>query len=563
MNTDQPSPLPDSFREIAKTATIILAIATAAAFGLMGKMFHWLISIYSALLATPLLCMLWFRFKILLRVRFERLQWADAKRLYGWSILTFFSLLFFLHSLELLRGKWAYAQLQAELETNGQSLSWNNVIPPGVPDEDNFCAIPLLAALVDIPSNSNWMLGPAPPKSSPELERIMRISVPDPSRPACWSTSELPDFEQQRQAIAANKALFGDVNPTNSAPTEILKALTVFEPELRDLRQAMNRPDARWKLPYKTGWFVADRIATRDRALQKLMTLLSIQSSALLAMDDLEKAESAIMLNLRLTDTLREPMTWSLYFRMDYIQKALAPIWDGIAKQRWSKESLTRLQTRLDKIRLLDDADQWNQVAALECMTFWQGVDDSLAVGNLIKHYGALRESDREPLFWVGLLWTLHPRGWTYQNKVHAYRWFHQDPTKWSDFRNPMDPVNRLFIFPKYKAISASHTDRAPRYDRIVQQARVACALERYHLERDTYPESLESLTPAWMNELPKSESGEPLLGYRQTSNGRYLLYPADAKKVSEDFEPLDLRYRYHHDQNEFGDDVWRYPPKG
>jgi hypothetical protein len=466
MNTDQPSPLPDSFREIAKTATIILAIATAAAFGLMGKMFHWLISIYSALLATPLLCMLWFRFKILLRVRFERLQWADAKRLYGWSILTFFSLLFFLHSLELLRGKWAYAQLQAELETNGQSLSWNNVIPPGVPDEDNFCAIPLLAALVDIPSNSNWMLGPAPPKSSPELERIMRISVPDPSRSACWSTSELPDFEQQRQAIAANKALFGDVNPTNSAPTEILKALTVFEPELRDLRQAMNRPDARWKLPYKTGWFVADRIATRDRALQKLMTFL-------------------------------------------------------------------------------------------------QGVDDSFAVGNLIKHYGALRESDREPLFWVGLLWTLHPRGWTYQNKVHAYRWFHQDPTKWSDFRNPMDPVNRLFIFPKYKAISASHTDRAPRYDRIVQQARVACALERYHLERDTYPESLESLTPAWMNELPKSESGEPLLGYRQTSNGRYLLYPADAKKVSEDFEPLDLRYRYHHDQNEFGDDVWRYPPKG
>jgi hypothetical protein len=65
------------------------------------------------------------------------------------------------------------------------------------------------------------------------------------------------------------------------------------------------------------------------------------------------------------------------------------------------------------------------------------------------------------------------------------------------------------------------------------------------------------------MNELPKSESGEPLLGYRQTSNGRYLLYPADAKKVSEDFEPIDLRFRSQVDQNEFGDDVWRYPPKG
>jgi hypothetical protein len=566
MNTDEPSSLPATFRETAKIAAIVLVIANVIAFAFMGKIFHWSTPFYSALLATPFVCMLWFRLKIVTRVRFGRLRWVDAKRLYGWSILASVSLLVFLHSLELLRGKRAFAQLKMEVEKNGRSLSWASVIPPEVPDEDNFCAIPLLASLVDVPDEASWMLGHALPHPSQELDRATRIVVTTPEiRSACWSKAELPDFELQRDAFASNRELFGTVNQTNPAPSEILRALAQFDPELEALHEAMNRPYARWNLPYDSGWFVAFKARKRDLALYNLTALLGIQSSALLAAGDPDEAESAVMLSLRLADTVRdEPIFRSFDNRYDFIQSALVPIWDGLARKRWSEESLNRIQKRLDEIRLLDEAQQRARTTALEWMTFWQGMDESFAMGNLMKHYGSLRKSDREPLFWFGLLWTLHPKGWTYQNKVHAYQWFDQNASQQLSVHEPLDPINRLWIFPKYKVATDYFTYRVPRLDRVIQQARVACALERYQLKHNAYPETLESLTPDWIAALPKSASGAPLIGYRQTSNGRYLLHPNTAtKKVSEDFEPIDIRFRSLNDQDEFGDDVWRYPRPG
>jgi hypothetical protein len=52
----------------------------------------------------------------------------------------------------------------------------------------------------------------------------------------------------------------------------------------------------------------------------------------------------------------------------------------------------------------------------------------------------------------------------------------------------------------------------------------VACALERYHLARGEYPETLNALTPQFIAKLPHDAVGQPLK-YRRTDDGKFLLY--------------------------------------
>src|ERR1035438_5931615 len=58
-----------------------------------------------------------------------------------------------------------------------------------------------------------------------------------------------------------------------------------------------------------------------------------------------------------------------------------------------------------------------------------------------------------------------------------------------------------------------------------VDLARVAIALERYHLAHGSYPESLDTLTPQFMEKRPHDIiNGQPL-HYRRTSDGQFVLY--------------------------------------
>ena len=55
--------------------------------------------------------------------------------------------------------------------------------------------------------------------------------------------------------------------------------------------------------------------------------------------------------------------------------------------------------------------------------------------------------------------------------------------------------------------------------------ARVAIALERYHLTHGEYPESLDALAPQFLKQIPHDIiDGQPLQ-YRRSSDGQFVLY--------------------------------------
>ncbi len=56
-------------------------------------------------------------------------------------------------------------------------------------------------------------------------------------------------------------------------------------------------------------------------------------------------------------------------------------------------------------------------------------------------------------------------------------------------------------------------------------EAAVACALERYHLAHGEYPETLNALTPQFIETLPHDVIGGQPLHYHRTDDGKFLLY--------------------------------------
>jgi hypothetical protein len=136
----------------------------------------------------------------------------------------------------------------------------------------------------------------------------------------------------------------------------------------------------------------------------------------------------------------------------------------------------------------------------------------------------------------------LIPRGWIYQNEAKGSPLHHQ-------FRLNIDPTNRLIrpqamedvfkrlagtgdyfwpytflirrAFPNY--LKAATT--VARNQTQVNEALLACALERYRLAHQEYPETLAALAPQFVDVLPHDLIGGQPLKYRRMVDGSFLLY--------------------------------------
>ncbi len=86
-----------------------------------------------------------------------------------------------------------------------------------------------------------------------------------------------------------------------------------------------------------------------------------------------------------------------------------------------------------------------------------------------------------------------------------------------------------------------------------LNQAIVACALERYHLAKGDYPEKLEMLVPQFANQLPVDVlTGDPYK-YRRTGEN-FVLYSPGWNETDEG----GISGKNLYDEKE-GDWVWRY----
>jgi hypothetical protein len=166
-----------------------------------------------------------------------------------------------------------------------------------------------------------------------------------------------------------------------------------------------------------------------------------------------------------------------------------------------------------------------------------------------------------------------YPTGWIYQSKVRMNRFFDEllagvDPRqrRWFGERAvPSSPDNITDFSQKIRylfvALAAPVFETAEKHyvhaAAVTDQARMACALERFRLVRGKFPLALTELVPDFVSAIPvETVNGEPYR-YRRTDDGSFVLYSVGTD-LRDDGGVINPKRKASRQL----DWVWRYPAK-
>ena len=180
--------------------------------------------------------------------------------------------------------------------------------------------------------------------------------------------------------------------------------------------------------------------------------------------------------------------------------------------------------------------------------------------------------------FWRRTIWRLIPEGWFYQNQMNCAR-------TTVEYYLPVVDANAHTVSPELlrraQAVLADHEKHWTLFNFLeemllpangafegrlayrqssVDLARVAVALERYHLAHGEYPETLAALAPQFIEKIPHDVIGGQPLHYRRTDDGQFVLYSVGWNET-DDGGVVSFSESGSVDPDK-GDWVWRYPAK-
>jgi hypothetical protein len=282
-------------------------------------------------------------------------------------------------------------------------------------------------------------------------------------------------------------------------------------------------------------------------SLKNCSQVLQLRALAELQNGQTEKALDDIKLILRLTESVRtEPFLISHLVRIAMVQMAMQPIWEGLVERKWSDAQLAELDRELAGLNFLADyefsmrGERSLSIATVEHFRRHRDFDRVLG-----EDRADMSESDGDHGGSTLARLAFHsiPGSVFYRNELAIARMDQQyllpivnaeqhiaspEATRRADsaieaMREHWSP-NNVMAAMMLPALTAT----VKKYGYVqssVDLARVACALERYRLAHGKFPESLDALSPAFLQKVPHDLiNGQPL-HYLRTGDDKFLLY--------------------------------------
>jgi len=418
------------------------------------------------------------------------------------------------------RSRRAWASFQRELKQRGESLDLPALLPGSVPDDQNFARTPafrnlqsgnrgdastelaLLAALGRYESQSG-LYNAAPP----------------------WIQQRLTGFNGHLQWIRGIAGPAGNAKPREAAAA----VLDGLQPLAETLRVAA--ADAR--LAFFQASTNRDAAAVLHpnqpalSAVERLQFLFQLRASCQLLSGRIDKASEDILTSLRLAHLARQSPDIKASVRVQVmVARSLQPLWEGLAEHHWNEPQLAAFQSELAGFDLLSDHTNAVRRIVRAYIEVWrQESDRSEQPGS---------QSDRSQVRFSAP--PLQPKGWWLDNCIQLYAAGQRaialvDVTGarvrvnslWEDLSGlPIDGESAQVLQqahwwnPHPSSVSFAQT--------AVNQAIIACVLERYYLANRAYPESLERLAPDYLSGIPHDViRGRPMV-YQRSDEGRYNL---------------------------------------
>jgi hypothetical protein len=473
------------------------------------------------------------------------------------------------------RGKKALADYKRGWEARGERFDLEAFIPPLVPEAQNYFTARFVAETLHGIPKTNAALASAVDIGEQAAFTIYRGDAKLwPTNDGSWQLARMTDLRSWQQYFRA----LADADITNALPippqlqqpaTDVLFALIPFKVAIQELREASLRPDARQPLHYENGLEVVRESLPYLASLKGCGQILQLRAIAELNSGKSEEALQDIKLMLRMAESVHDqPLLISHLVRLGILGLVFQPVYEGLVQHQWSEVQLADLERELAKLDLLSD---YHRVIRGE-RAF---AIDSLERQRITREYKWLDESSGIPkVETVNFRFT--PSAFFYQNELTFAKLSEQ-------FLLPLVDLEHRIVSPTaVRKADAKATEQMKHYSpyrilalmtlqdisksvfrftmsqNAVDLARVACALERYRLAHDGYPEALDALSPTFMKKLPHDViNGQPLK-YRGTKAGRFLLYSVGWNEIDDDGIAESKKSRV---DPEKGDWVWQIPP--
>ena len=512
------------------------------------------------------------------------------------ALACFVTLIALFYAEEDWRGWHAWNKFKREWEAKGEKFGFASVIPPSVPDDQNFAFSPVWIAEI-----KNYLTQPQRAQSwygdriySEEVSNILSFFPVSMTRSndenhvppiGYWAKTTVTDLKPwqiyYRNPAKKDSANEFPIAPEPQSPADdVLFALGKFDPVIEKLKTDSALPDSRFPVKYDIddpSAILLPHLAVMKRYAQ----VLQLRAIAELQNGQSEKALEDVKLSLRLADSMRtEPFIISHLVRIAILQIALQPVYEGLAEHKWSDAELVALDTVFSQLDFLSDYGA--------AMRGERGLEDGEIkfLRNSHKHRlqfiseisNLVDSNSRMNNFQIFAL-AFGPFGWFDQNELRIGRFYSQwylpavnaqdkvispaairnaDAAFNSEFKhkNPENVLESILLpglggAVKKFAYAQTSTDLA----------RTAIALERYRLAHGEFPESLDALAPQFMEKIPHDIiNGQPL--HYRTDDGQFILYSVGWNEADDGGVVVMTEGSTPSVDRDKGDWVWQYPSK-
>ncbi len=465
----------------------------------------------------------------------------------AWGLVWLITLIAVAYAVEGFRGNHAWKQAQQALETSGAPYDFRTLIPKAVPDDQNFGSLPLVTSWF-AKSNKSSNVGHPPDYFQTASSRLAKPKIKQteaqprvPTDLIAWSEAFL---SISNQAAAGSNADLVSIAPTPddkntpdaraAAARIVLAAMEVERAKYDALREGLQRPYARYPIDYSSDNAFAITLPHLAK-LKDISARLQLRVSAELAAGDPAAALADVHLMLGLADTLKsDPILISLLVRLAMLNLAVQSVWEGEHYHLWRPADLVELEQAFAGYNFVSDllwSSNAERAGALSTIDYCRR-NKSFAILNA----AADVESEHPP--GGGGLGKLVPNGWFLMEMAN----YSETMSEW---QKGFDPTQRRvkpsIMNAQAEALGARfgsgftsvvgvlwHHNLAtriliPAFANVTRavaagqasadQARIACALERFRLARGNYPESLKVLAEAENTKAPLALdviTGEP-----------------------------------------------------
>jgi hypothetical protein len=495
--------------------------------------------------------------------------------IFGKKIIFFFAaaatLIVLFYAEENWRGWRAWEKFKQDAKSRGCSIEVSDLIPPEVSDADNFAKTPLLKLVLKALKDPK-AADASEYKAFQEKMRSLRLSINGQftANRQKGALGDLRAWYKYKNYLDQQK-----LNPASKPPAElseedaareVLRCLKSVDSELAELTTAVQKPRSRFPLRYEEG---LKMMILHVGPLRDFGRMFAIRATARLKLGQTDEALADVVACLRLGETLREePVIMSQLVRMAIYFHAEGVIWEGLAERKWTDVQLAILEKELRSINFLSEyplslrMDGGSVADYMERKVLTLNPWERGKVFSPLMTNGDNLKWGRLPSLLKTVFFALLPKGIYYQNMIANREYIEAGQNftkegrinvaklrKSKGFSNPYNFLSRAYLATPLEPF----TVRTAYVQMSVDLARVACALERYRYAHQAYPDTLEALTPAFIEQLPCDRiNGEPLK-YRRTQDGCFVLYSVGWNEVDDGGQPAC-------DKMEQGDWVWSYP---